>query len=585
MHMTAVLVTRRSQVLNKTMPTIYSDGELRFFRLAKGVIDYSTAALRKVFIQEWNSLHQSTPWRNNSTSGSQLLTEERMRTRKSRLYHRAHARDYQPIKDNLFRGNVEEWDVTTLVFALKYSRALSQSRSSERGRRLLNAIDQLKDVRNSLIAHASKPAISQSKFKRNIDILLQAVEVLVTNSDPLVEKLQMLRSETEFLTEDLVSYKQWLKDDHDNLLLLEKDLERLQENMKSCTCRNDTDTQVAITSGSSEATGNSEIFLRIRTRVAKLAERPVTSVDLVPSRSRPEIFHSTRYINMMNKSDFLGFNFRWAELVEFLKGFSNDVDIKLFAGIQQAAALSHCSKKNEALEVVNSLIPKALLANNGVLIHARIKTRKALLLHDLGNDDEAMREADEAEMMLSLGACYEDIAEVNNAKANIILSSSKNSKRVQEEILFRLEKSFKSCGKATVDKSASIAQVTLRKALVHLGYYQHGILEDVTPSDVDIAETVLNRIAQHDKTMTERSKIYYTYSQSLLAYRKGDKDRAEKLEQKARRKCELHDLHNEIQQLDLLRSLIRPQPVFYHNLFSILFLVLLSFSLALLVLQ
>ncbi len=222
-----------------------------------------------------------------------------------------------------------------------------------------------------------------------------------------------------------------------------------------------------------------------------------------------------------------------------------------------------------------------------VLIHARIKTRKALLLHDLGNDDEAMREVDEAEMMLSLAECYEDIAEVNNAKANIILSSSQNSKRDQREILFRLDKTIKSCEKATVDKSATIAQVTLRKALVHLGYYQHGILEDVTPSDVDIAETVLNRIAQQIKTMTERSKIYYTYSRSLLAYRKGDKDRAEKLEQEARRKCELQDLHNEIQQLNLLKSLITTptQPIPCHNLFSILFLVLLSFSLALFVLQ
>ena len=206
-------------------------------------------------------------------------------------------------------------------------------------------------------------------------------------------------------------------------------------------------------------------------------------------------------------------------------------------------------------------------------------------MHDLGDDDEAMKEVDEAEMMLSLGECHEDIAEVQNAKANIILSSSQNSKKDQKEILFRLDKSIMSCEKATVDRSATIAQVTLRKALVHLGFYQHGILEDVTPSDVKIAETVLKRIAQQIKTMTERGKIYYTYSQSLLAYRKGDRDRAEKLEQKARRKCELHDFHNGIQQLDHLKSLITKQPILCHNLFSVLFLVLLSFSLSLLVLQ
>ena len=64
-----------------------------------------------------------------------------------------------------------------------------------------------------------------------------------------------------------------------------------------------------------------------------------------------------------------------------------------------------------------------------VVLHARIKIRKAYILHDRGKDDEAMKEADEAEMLLSLGDCHEDIAEVSYAKANIILSSGKTVKR------------------------------------------------------------------------------------------------------------------------------------------------------------
>ena len=129
-----------------------------------------------------------------------------------------------------------------------------------------------------------------------------------------------------------------------------------------------------------------------------------------------------------------------------------------------------------------------------VLIHARIKVRKALILHDLGDDDEAMRKLDHVEEMLSQIECPDDAAEVDNAKANIILSSGQNRKGDREQILFRLDRCIERCGEATVDKSASIAQVTLRKALVHLGFYQHGILEDVAASDVDIAETVLNRV-------------------------------------------------------------------------------------------
>lgn len=342
------------------MSTIYSDGELRFFRLAKGLVDHSTVALRKVFIQEWNILYTSTLWQNDTTSGLQLLTKEK---EESRLYDPVYSRDYQHIKDKLSCGNVEEWDVTTLVFALNNSHALTKSRSSRRGRQILNAIHRLKEVRNSLIAHASKSAISQSKFKRNIDILLQAAGVLVTNSDPLVEKLRTLKNETEIVTGDVLRYKQ-------NLLLLEKDLERLEAKMEDFHPQDDTNTLAVDEAGSFKSAGNNEIILRLRTRVSKL-ERVVTSVDLTPSRSKPKVFHSKTYIEMMNKAYHLKFNFRWKELVQFLQQFtcSSDIDVKLFADIQLAAAISHshCSKsrKQEEFQRLTDLIPNALMANNG----------------------------------------------------------------------------------------------------------------------------------------------------------------------------------------------------------------------------
>ena len=63
-----------------------------------------------------------------------------------------------------------------------------------------------------------------------------------------------------------------------------------------------------------ESASNSEIISRLRTRVAKL-ELLVTSVDLTPSRLKPSILQSERYIKMMNKDYFLKFNFRWKDLV------------------------------------------------------------------------------------------------------------------------------------------------------------------------------------------------------------------------------------------------------------------------------
>ena len=192
-----------------------------------------------------------------------------------------------------------------------------------------------------------------------------------------------------------------------------------------------------------------------------------------------------------------------------------------------------------------------------VVLYARIKIRKAYILHDRGDDEAAMKEADEAEMMLSQGECYEDTAEVNYAKANIILSTGKNSKEDRKRIVLHLDKCIQFCEEATVNKSVTVVQAKLRKALFHLGYYQHGILEEVPRSDVDIAETILSRISKHSEPLAERSKVYYNFGESLLAFRKGDTNMATKLEQKVRRKCELHKIGFEIQQLDMLRTLVR----------------------------
>ena len=191
------------------------------------------------------------------------------------------------------------------------------------------------------------------------------------------------------------------------------------------------------------------------------------------------------------------------------------------------------------------------------LLLARIKIYKAYILHDQGEDEEAKKEADEAEQMLGLTECHEDTGELNNIQANIILSASKNGLQERKHVLFHLDKSIQSCEKSTVDRSVTIVQATIRKALCYLGYYQHGILKDIRRSDVGIAETILNRVSQESKRLSKRSKVYYAYGQSLLAYRKGRLNVANKLEHKARRKCERHKISFEIQQLDMLRTLMR----------------------------
>jgi len=295
--------------------TVYSNGELRFFRLAKGVVDHSNAALRNVFKREWNYLYPSTPWQNNSTSGSMLLARERST---SRLYHPAHRKDYQHIKDNLSCGDVKEWDVTTLVFALNYSDALSAGvRFGDRWTGIQNAIYKIKEVRNALFSHARKASTSRDTFKKNIEILLHAVDNLLTSSDPLVEKLKTLLNETEFPTEDLLRYKQCVREDQNSLLLLEKDVKRLEDKMKITTLT--IETTVTDDTQSPETSASSKIISRIRRRMDNLEREMKTPVNLVPSRFKPEIFRNARYIRLINKSFSMSYNFRWEDLESFLR--------------------------------------------------------------------------------------------------------------------------------------------------------------------------------------------------------------------------------------------------------------------------
>lgn len=210
-----------------TMSTrkFYTNKELRFLRLAE-CLDHSSQALRMVFKRVWNNLYPHSPWQDNRTSGSQLVRQE---TSSSRLYHPSYSEDNKHIKDKLREGNAEDWNVTVLVFVLKFSQALRPIRNGSRWYKINNAISKIKHVKNALISHFPKVSLSQNTFERNVDILIQAVENLLSRSDPLVAKLGTLRNESDFATDDLLRYEQIHKDDHNNLLLLEEDLKKLED--------------------------------------------------------------------------------------------------------------------------------------------------------------------------------------------------------------------------------------------------------------------------------------------------------------------------------------------------------------------
>ena len=349
-----------SRLVSLKMCTVYSNAELRYFRLTKAIIDCSTCALRKVFKEKWNYLFPSLPWQNDGTSVSQLLDEEKVQAGSSRLYDPVFCNGYhQAVRDQLSYGDVEKWDVTALVFALCHSQALSGIRSGPRWRLVNDAIQDIKEVRNTVLSHACKASISRRKFKRNFDIVVRAVEVLLTSSDPLVEKLKTLRTETEFVTADLERYKELLQQDHDSLLVLEKHLERLEYKGNISATKSET------TEDNLPNSENSKIIAKFCRRMERLEGEYSSPVDLAPARTKPAIFRSARYIRLINESSSMFYNFRWEGLDTFLRSFNDDEDMQLVASIQAALSLSHQSRKDESLEMLNGLIPKALTAKHG----------------------------------------------------------------------------------------------------------------------------------------------------------------------------------------------------------------------------
>jgi len=327
---------------------VFSKKELRFFRLNKCVVDHCSAALRKVFKREWNNLYPDFPWLDNRISGSQLVRQE---TSSSRLYHPSYRADYKDMKEKLKKGNADAWDLTALVFILKFSEALKPIRNGSRWYKIKNAISKIQKVKNELISHFPKASLSQNTFERKVDILIQAVQDLLSPSDPLVAKLRTQRSESVFATDELLRYKQMIKDVHNNLLFLKKNLRA------SATVG---------TRSPDTSRDNGTLSSQMHLQIVRLEQGIIDarSVDLFPSLSIPAIFESPRYIQLVNTSFSLSYNFQWKDLTTFFQEFDDDSDMQLFAGIQLAASLSHQSRKGEALDLLDSLLPKVLQAKH-----------------------------------------------------------------------------------------------------------------------------------------------------------------------------------------------------------------------------
>ena len=128
-----------------------SPEEANFVKISKAVLDIVPKYLRSSFKKKWNEKHPEMQWQSDSASGEYLfnkLPETIKKDKRNEMYI-----------SNLKKGNEEEWDTTTLAFAmLKSGLGLTMPcRVKDKRKEPLHiseAIDIIREIRNAYFAHA-----------------------------------------------------------------------------------------------------------------------------------------------------------------------------------------------------------------------------------------------------------------------------------------------------------------------------------------------------------------------------------------------------------------------------------------------
>ena len=135
--------------------------EQNFIKMARIFLDVAPRYLRKLFVDKWDEKHPNQKWQSDNVSGAILIDKlppEIKSNRRNKLY-----------LDKMEAGNEEDWDTTTLVFALLFSHLNLIQVCRPRNKRKLplrtsEEIDIIRETRNEFFAHASSMRCSSSTF-------------------------------------------------------------------------------------------------------------------------------------------------------------------------------------------------------------------------------------------------------------------------------------------------------------------------------------------------------------------------------------------------------------------------------------
>lgn len=176
-----VLLTFESVLDMKLSPE-----EENFVKITKIVLDVLPKYLRKCFVEQWNKKYPNYKWQCGSASGNFLFDQLPSSTKND-------WRNKGNI-ENLKNGNEQNWDTTTLVFALLYSglgltEPCRPNNQREEPLRISEAIDVIRITRNVYFAHAKSMSCPPDVFTRVMKDIKHAAKCLFDNAGREIEEI------------------------------------------------------------------------------------------------------------------------------------------------------------------------------------------------------------------------------------------------------------------------------------------------------------------------------------------------------------------------------------------------------------
>ena len=164
-----------------------SDEEENFIKITKLVLDIFPRYLRKCFIEQWNKKFPNQKWTSNNASGTFFVKAlpPRVQTNRSRSIY----------IDKLMEGKEQDWDTTTVVYALLETglQLVEGSRAKDERKkplRISEQIELIRDVRN-FVAHASSMSCPSTKFTEVLkEIKSKATDIFDATAVQEIEEIE-----------------------------------------------------------------------------------------------------------------------------------------------------------------------------------------------------------------------------------------------------------------------------------------------------------------------------------------------------------------------------------------------------------